>query len=71
MRKTITHHIYTANLLEFRDCAFVYMIDEVCNISINGVFFKRKAIPFQDLEHLMILINECKLELNNHLKSNQ
>jgi hypothetical protein len=69
MKRSITHHIYTANLLEFRDCAYVYMIDGVCNISYNSVFWKRKAIVFSDLEHLLILINLCKKELENGIKS--
>lgn len=67
MKRSITHHIYTANLLEFRDCAFVYMIDGIANIYHGHVEFKKGTIVHQDLEHLMILINICKLEL----KSNQ
>ena len=65
MKKTITHHIYTANLLEFRDCAFVYMIEGIANIYRTHVEFKKGTIMHQDLEHLITLINLCKKELEN------
>jgi hypothetical protein len=41
------------------------MIEGIANIYYGHVEFKKGTIVHQDLEHLMTLINICKLELEN------